>query len=50
MYERGIRGWLKHLDFILLDMLSLALAFFAALACGSAMLGAVISRSCTESC
>ena len=30
MYERGIKGWLKHLDFILLDMLSLALAFFAA--------------------
>lgn len=29
MYERGIKGWLKHLDFILLDMLSLALAFFA---------------------
>ena len=28
MYERGIKGWLKHLDFILLDMLSLALAFF----------------------
>ena len=30
MYERGIKGWLKHLDFILLDMLSLALAFFTA--------------------
>ena len=30
MYERGIKGWLKHFDFILLDMLSLALALFAA--------------------
>ena len=30
MYERGIKGWLKHLDFIFLDMLSLALALFAA--------------------
>ena len=30
MYERGVKGWLKHLDFIFLDMLSLALALFAA--------------------
>ena len=30
MYERGIKGWLKHFDFILLDMLSLALALFVA--------------------
>lgn len=30
MYERGVKGWLKHLDFTFLDMLSLALALFAA--------------------
>ena len=27
MYRRGPKGWLKHLDFILLDLLSLQAAF-----------------------
>ncbi|HCT90571.1 MAG TPA: sugar transferase [Lachnospiraceae bacterium] len=27
MYERNIRSWLKHLDFILLDLISIALSF-----------------------
>ncbi len=34
MYERGVKGWLKHLDFIFfLDMLSLALALLPHSAC-----------------
>ncbi|MGN0165977.1 MAG: sugar transferase [Lachnospiraceae bacterium] len=31
MYEKSTQGWLKHIDFILLDVLSLVLAFFLAL-------------------
>ena len=27
MYERNIRSWMKHLDFILLDLISIALSF-----------------------
>ena len=27
MYERNIRSWLKHLDFILLDLIAIALSF-----------------------
>ena len=30
MYQRNSQGWLKHLDFILLDILVLQLAFFLA--------------------
>ena len=30
MYKRNTRSWLKHLDFILLDLISLQLAFFLA--------------------
>lgn len=30
MYKRNSRGWTKHLDFIVLDLLSLQLAFFLA--------------------
>lgn len=32
MYKKGPQGWLKHLDFILLDLLSLYLAFMLAYA------------------
>lgn len=31
MYRRKLQGWLKHIDFILLDTLSLSVAFFFAL-------------------
>lgn len=30
MYERSSRGWVKHLDFILLDILAITVAFFLA--------------------
>lgn len=30
MYERNSRGWVKHLDFILLDIVAITLAFFLA--------------------
>ena len=30
MYKRKTQGWLKHLDFILLDVLALQAAFFLA--------------------
>lgn len=30
MYERNTRGWVKHLDFIFLDMLAITAAFFLA--------------------
>lgn len=30
MYQKNIQGWMKHLDFILLDILSINLAFIAA--------------------
>lgn len=30
MYSRGFKGWLKHFDFICLDLVSLYLAFFIA--------------------
>ena len=32
MYKRSIQGWLKHIDFILLDVLALQLAFILAYA------------------
>ena len=31
MYRRKPQGWVKHIDFILLDLMSLALAFILAL-------------------
>ena len=30
MYQKNIQGWMKHLDFILLDILSINIAFIAA--------------------
>lgn len=30
MYSRGFKGWLKHIDFIFLDLIALYLAFFMA--------------------
>lgn len=30
MYKKGLKGWLKHVDFILLDMICLQVAFFLA--------------------
>lgn len=30
MYSKGFKGWLKHIDFIFLDLMSLYLAFFIA--------------------
>ena len=30
MYQKGMQGWMKHIDFILLDMLCLNIAFAAA--------------------
>ena len=30
MYRKASEGWLKHLDFILLDLICLQIAFFAA--------------------
>lgn len=30
MYKKNVQGWMKHLDFILLDMVCLNIAFFAA--------------------
>lgn len=30
MYKKGSKGWLKHFDFILLDMICLQIAFLLA--------------------
>ena len=30
MYKKGLKGWLKHFDFILLDMICLQIAFLLA--------------------
>ena len=32
MYQKGMQGWMKHIDFILLDILCLNIAFVAAYA------------------
>ena len=30
MYDRGLSGWMKHLDFMLLDLITIELAFIFA--------------------